>query len=56
MVRAWFGNPHLRAGETRTSGPIHLPGVGVIVKVTATDAAGHRLTAWSGPAAPPSSR
>jgi hypothetical protein len=50
-VRTWFGEPHLTAGETRTSGEIPVPaGAGPpapwVVKVTGTDASGHRLAAW----------
>jgi hypothetical protein len=50
-VEDWFGNPHLEAGESRLSPPLDLPsGAGDLVfKVTATDAAGHRVTGWDGP-------
>jgi hypothetical protein len=49
--RTWFGDPHLKAGETRSSATIALPpalatGIPVVFKVAATDAAGHRLAAW----------
>jgi len=49
--RDWFGDPHLKAGETRSSAAIPLPaarerGDGIVFKVAATDAAGHRVAAW----------
>ncbi len=51
-VRAWFGDPYLKAEKTRTSVAIPLPqldgpGILVIFKVAATDTAGHRLAAWA---------
>jgi len=56
--RAWFGDPHLDAGETRASAAIALPsapkpGDAVVFKVAATDAAGHRLAAWDVLTLPP---
>jgi hypothetical protein len=49
-VEDWFGDPHLESGESRLSPPLDLPEPesGVLFKVTATDAAGHRVTAWEG--------
>jgi hypothetical protein len=48
-VVRWFGDPHLRAGETRCSKDISLPTIdGLLVfKVGGTDSAGHRVTAWT---------
>jgi hypothetical protein len=48
-VRAWFGDPRLRAGESRRSAPVTLPRAGgpVLFKVTGTDAAGRRVAAWA---------
>src|SRR5262249_11474637 len=47
-VREWFGDPCVRVGERRASRPIALPGSGVpvLLKVSATDTAGHRVTAF----------
>jgi hypothetical protein len=50
--RAWFGDPGLKVGETRTSAAIALPGAcgpgdALVFKVAATDMAGHRLAAWA---------
>jgi hypothetical protein len=47
-VEDWFGNPHLEPGESRLTPPLVLPGRegDLVFKVTATDAAGHRVTAW----------
>jgi hypothetical protein len=47
-VRSWFGDAVLKQGETRASIPITLPdGTDpLMLKVGATDAAGHRLAAW----------
>ncbi len=49
VVRAWFGDPHLHRGETRTSGVIELPdAVGpFLFKVTATDEFGRRVVGWA---------
>jgi hypothetical protein len=51
-VRQWFGDPHLRAGESRTSIAIALPrcdtpNVEWVFKVLATDRSGHRVSAWT---------
>jgi hypothetical protein len=53
-ARAWFGDEHLPAAETRRSATIPLPeadptGAGWIFKLTATDAAGHHIAAWARP-------
>jgi hypothetical protein len=50
-VREWFGDPHLRAGEARTSEIRDLPRPKdaretIIVKVAGTDVEGHRVAAW----------
>ncbi|MFL5241754.1 MAG: hypothetical protein ACJ8FY_06570 [Gemmataceae bacterium] len=50
-VRAWLGDPHLEADQTRRSGILSLPKLGtgqekVIVKIAATDALGHHISAW----------
>jgi hypothetical protein len=50
-VRVWFGAASLEAGEARTSMEVPLPpaeGVdaGWVIKVSATDRTGHRVTAW----------
>ncbi len=43
-VQDWFGDPHLKAGESRTSPVIVLPAGGpAIFKVAGCDPAGHRL-------------
>jgi hypothetical protein len=42
---AWFGDPHLEAGATRHSVPLPMK-AGVVWKVTGTDAAGRRVSAW----------
>jgi hypothetical protein len=51
-VRPWFGNPRLKAGETRTSRAISLPrGLGrtnpLIIKVSAAYSNGRPCTAWA---------
>jgi hypothetical protein len=51
-VMALFGDCHVRDGETRTSAAIPLPGRResndvFIIKVAATDSAGHHLAAWT---------
>src|SRR5262249_21162268 len=45
----WFGDPHLRAGETRSSADIALPCLdGLLVfKIGGTDSAGRRVAAWT---------
>jgi hypothetical protein len=47
-VRSWFGDPALKKGESRASTLIAVPdGTGpLLLKIGATDAAGHRLAAW----------
>jgi hypothetical protein len=47
-VRAWFGDPLVKAGETRTSPAIPLPPVPgpVVWKVIGKDASGRRVVAW----------
>lgn len=45
-VRAWFGDGRIRAGETRTSGPMVVPDRSVIFKVLGSDATG-RLAGWA---------
>jgi len=52
MLQTWFGDLHLKAGETRTSGAISLPADGGpdeswVFKISATDTAGHPLSAWA---------
>jgi hypothetical protein len=52
MLQTWFGDLHLKAGETRTSGAISLHSGGApdeswVFKISATDAAGHHLSAWA---------
>jgi hypothetical protein len=51
-VGAWFGERHVRDGETRTSAAIAVPrrqesNDVFIIKVAATDSAGHHLGAWA---------
>ncbi len=50
-ILAWFGDPHLRAGETRTSSVISLPTgdstASWVFKIAGTDAAGHHVSAWA---------
>jgi hypothetical protein len=50
-IRTWFGDPHLRAGETRTSSVISLPtgdsSATWIFKIAGTDTAGHHVSAWA---------
>jgi hypothetical protein len=51
-VRQWFGDPHVRTGESRTSGVIILPQCDTgdtpcVFKVLATDRSGHRVIAWT---------
>jgi hypothetical protein len=58
VVRDWFGDAKLKAGESRRSAEVELPEFdarkqSVIFKVMGTDAAGHRIAAWiKAPAAP----
>jgi hypothetical protein len=52
IVKSWFGDLHLKAGETRTSEPISLPSQNAArdswaFKISAVDAAGHHLSAWA---------
>jgi hypothetical protein len=52
MLQSWFGDLHLKAGETRISGAISLPHAGTpdeswVFKVSGTDSAGHHLSAWA---------
>jgi hypothetical protein len=52
LIQTWFGNLHLKAGETRTSAPIAIPALAAageswVFKISATDAAGHHLSAWA---------
>jgi hypothetical protein len=44
---AWFGDRRLRPGDCRTSPALDEVPSGVVFKVTATDAAGHRVAAWA---------
>jgi hypothetical protein len=51
-ARQWFGDLHLRAGESRTSSAIALPrrdtpNAQWVFKVLATDQSGHRVSAWT---------
>jgi hypothetical protein len=48
MIRAWFGDPCLKAGETRRSVAIKLPEEDgpVVFKIAGTDSAGHTVSAW----------
>jgi hypothetical protein len=51
-IRRWFGDPHLRAGESRTSSAVPLPRCDTpnaqwVFKVLATDLSGHRVSAWT---------
>jgi hypothetical protein len=48
-VRVLVDDPHLEAGQSRTTAPLVLPRSGrseLLIKVTATDEAGRRLAAW----------
>jgi len=52
MLRNWFGDPRLKAGETRTSAAITIPpclesGESWVFKISAADAAGHHLSTWA---------
>lgn len=50
VIQSWFGNPKLKAGETRSSSVIALPpgsGDGLIFKVSALDAAGQQVSGWT---------
>jgi hypothetical protein len=51
VISTWFGDPHLRAGEARTSSVISLPTgdstATWIFKIAGTDAAGHHVSAWA---------
>jgi len=45
-VRAWFGEPGLKAGESRRSDPLSIPTrVPLVFRVTGTDEQGHPVTA-----------
>lgn len=50
-LQSWFGDPHLKAGEARTSQAISLPRCAGdeswVFKISAIDAAGHHLSAWA---------
>jgi hypothetical protein len=51
-VKTWFGDSHVKAGETRTSAPIPLPSGRssddpFVIKVAATDSGGHHIAAWA---------
>jgi hypothetical protein len=51
-LRSWFGDPHLKAGETRTSELISIPPLSgpnpeLIFKINAADSVGHQLAAWA---------
>src|SRR5262249_23894811 len=51
-VTSWFGDAHLKAGETRTSESITIPagsgpGESWVFKISAADPAGHHLSAWA---------
>jgi hypothetical protein len=47
-VRAWFGDPHLKTGETRMSAkvPLALGDGPWVLKMAGRDATGHVVTAW----------
>lgn len=49
-VRAWLGNPMLRAGNSRVGTPVALPsGEGAwVIKLVGSDTSGHVLAAWEG--------
>jgi hypothetical protein len=52
QLKSWFGDLHLKVGETRTSEPITLPsgtapGESWVFKISAVDAAGHHISAWA---------
>jgi hypothetical protein len=53
VVRAWFGNPALREGETRRSAPIAIPPAveSLVWKVVGKDAQGNTVTACCSSAA-----
>jgi hypothetical protein len=51
-VKSWFGDAHLKAGETRTSEPVTIPagsasGESWVFKILASDPRGHHLSAWA---------
>jgi hypothetical protein len=51
-VKSWFGNLHLKAGESKTSEPITILSTGEVddhwvFKISATDASGHHISAWA---------
>jgi hypothetical protein len=51
-VKTWFGDSHVKVDETRTSAAIALPARRgsedlFIIKVAATDSAGHHIAAWA---------
>jgi hypothetical protein len=51
IIRAWFGNPQIKAGETRRAAAYDFPTVNskqekMIFKVSAMDEGGHRLGAY----------
>jgi hypothetical protein len=50
-ILKWFGDPHLKASEARTSSVISLPTgdstATWIFKIAGTDAAGHHVSAWA---------
>jgi hypothetical protein len=50
-VRAWLGDAHLDKAQTRRSEVLSLPKLGtgqekIIIKIAATDAKGHHISAW----------
>ncbi len=52
ILNSWFGDPHLKVGQTRTSESITLPsgsapGESWVFKISATDAAGHHISSWA---------
>ncbi len=52
MIQTWFGDPHMKAGESRISTAITVPfcnerNESWVFKISATDAAGHHLSAWA---------
>jgi hypothetical protein len=50
-ILKWFGDPHLKAGETRTSSVISLPTgdsmASWVFKIAGIDPAGHPVSAWA---------
>jgi hypothetical protein len=51
IPKSWFGDLHLKAGETRTSEPITIPSGNAatecwVFKIASVDSAGHHLSAW----------